>query len=143
MLKLKKFVPVSNNDKNCITLNVSYALSIGYFFCERTDKMPNEFKFHAGELIIFPNGEIDHHATKSLREEIDLKIFSERPQRIVFDFSRTSFMDSSGLGLILGRYRRAKEIGAVLEIVNPGEKIYRILEMAGIDKMISIKGVEK
>ncbi len=105
--------------------------------------MLGEFKNLNGDLIIFPNGEIDHHATKKLREDIDFKILSERPKKIVFDFSRTSFMDSSGLGLILGRYRRAKDIGAELEIVNPGSKIYRILEMAGIDKMISIKGVEK
>ena len=111
--------------------------------CERKDKMASEFKMLDGSLIIFPNGEIDHHATKALREEIDVKIQSERPKRIVFDFSRTAFMDSSGLGLILGRYQKAKGIGAEVEIVNPGSKIYRILEMAGIDKMISIKGVEK
>lgn len=92
-------------------------------------------------MIISPSGEIDHHATKGLREKIDNVICSEHPKKIVFDFSRTAFMDSSGLGLILGRYRKAKEMGVELEIVNPGSKIYRILEMAGIDKMINVKGV--
>ena len=99
--------------------------------------MSNEIKILDGCMIISPNGEIDHHATKGLREKID----SEHPKKIVFDFSRTAFMDSSGLGLILGRYRKAKEMGVELEIVNPGSKIYRILEMAGIDKMINVKGV--
>ena len=94
-------------------------------------------------LVIAPEGEIDHHETKTLRVDIDEKIVKSVPEKIVFDFSRTTFMDSSGLGLILGRYRKAKEVGVEFEIVNPGEKIMKILTMAGIDKFITVKGVEK
>ncbi len=105
--------------------------------------MPAEFSKKENVLIISPCGEIDHHETKKLRDEIDREIAKLSPEKIVFDFSRTSFMDSSGLGLILGRYRKALNAGIEVEIVNPGEKISRILIMAGIDKYISIKGVEK
>ena len=118
--------------------------SIGYIFVfERKNKMPTDFKIQDGALIVAPSGEIDHHETKRLREEIDREIERCVPVRVVFDFSRTSFMDSSGLGLILGRYRRATEKGIEVEIANPGEKITRILKMAGVDKLISIKGVVK
>lgn len=103
--------------------------------------MPQEFRMQDECLIIMPSGEIDHHATKTLRVDIDREIALQCPKKIIFDLSRTQFMDSSGIGLILGRYRKARESGIELEIVNPGDKIYRILEMAGIDKLISVKGV--
>ncbi len=105
--------------------------------------MATEYKMLGTSLVIAPETEIDHHATKTLRVEIDEQILKTTPEKIIFDFSRTSFMDSSGLGLVLGRYRKAKEAGVEVEIVNPGEKIYRILKMAGIDKFITVKGVEK
>ena len=105
--------------------------------------MPTEFKAKDTSLIIAIDGEIDHHELKTLRAEIDDEIEKRAPERIIFDFSRTSFMDSSGLGLVLGRYRKAKERGAEVEIVNPIGKIHKILSMAGIDKLIKITGVEK
>ena len=105
--------------------------------------MATEYKMLGGVLVIAPDAEIDHHETKTLRGEIDEEILRNTPEKIVFDFSRTTFMDSSGLGLVLGRYRKAKEAGVEVEIVNPGNKIYKILKMAGIDKFITVKGVEK
>ena len=94
-------------------------------------------------LVVAITGEIDHHESAGLRAAIDREIEKVSPEKVVFELSRTTFMDSSGLGLILGRYRRACAAGVTVEVVNPGEKIYRILTMAGIDKLISIKGVEK
>jgi stage II sporulation protein AA (anti-sigma F factor antagonist) len=105
--------------------------------------MAAEYVMKDKMLVVAITGEIDHHETKSLRVEIDAKIEQCAPETVVFDLSRTSFMDSSGLGLILGRYRRASAAGVKIEVVNPGEKIYRILTMAGIDKLITVKGVEK
>ncbi len=105
--------------------------------------MAVEYKMLNTTLVISVDGEIDHHETKTLRVDIDEKIVKSVPEKIVFDFSRTTFMDSSGLGLILGRYRKAKEVGVGVEIVNPGEKIMKIITMAGLDKFITVKGVEK
>ena len=104
--------------------------------------MSAEFKKRDTSLIIAVIGEIDHHETKELRVEIDREIDHSLPDKIIFDFSRTAFMDSSGLGLILGRYRKACERGVEVEIVNPSDKILKILKMAGIDKFITVKGVE-
>ena len=105
--------------------------------------MSVEFKKQDDVLIIAITGEIDHHETKTLREKIDNEMQSGDFGKMIFDFSRTTFMDSSGLGLILARYRKAKELGIELEIANPGEKNARILYMAGIDKLITITGVKK
>lgn len=104
--------------------------------------MSAEFKKKDNSLIVAVIGEIDHHETKELRVVIDREIDHVLPDKIIFDFSRTAFMDSSGLGLILGRYRKAHAQGVELEIVNPSDKILKILKMAGIDKFITVKGVE-
>lgn len=105
--------------------------------------MSASYKTLDKSLVIAIDGEIDHHATKTLRVEIDDMILKSMPEKIIFDFSRTTFMDSSGLGLILGRYRKAQAAGVTLEVVNPGVKIFKILQMASLDKLIEIKGVEK
>ena len=104
--------------------------------------MSAEFKKSDNSLIVAVIGEIDHHETKELRGVIDGEIDHSLPNKVIFDFSRTAFMDSSGLGLILGRYRKARERGVEIEIVNPSDKIFKILKMAGIDKFITVKGVE-
>lgn len=105
--------------------------------------MAVEFNEIGDMLVVAPIGEIDHHETKNLREEIDEMLLDKLPKKMVFDFSRTTFMDSSGLGLILGRYNKTLALGTEFEIANPGEKIMKIITMAGVDKIIKIKGVEK
>ena len=105
--------------------------------------MAVEFNVIGDMLVVAPVGEIDHHETKNIRCEIDELLLEKLPHKMVFDFSRTTFMDSSGLGLILGRYNKAMEMGIEFEIANPGEKIMKIITMAGVDKLIRIKGVEK
>jgi len=85
-------------------------------------------------------GDIDHHNARQLREKIDAQIFSKKPRRVVLDFSSVSFMDSSGLGLIMGRYTNAAEIGASLIVYRPSPRVKKILELAGIERIIEIKG---
>lgn len=105
--------------------------------------MAVEFNMIGDMLVVAPIGEIDHHETKNARDDIDEMMLEMHPKTMVFDFSRTTFMDSSGLGLILGRYNKTVAMGIKLEIANPGEKIMKMLTMAGVDKIIKIKGVEK
>lgn len=88
-------------------------------------------------------GDIDHHSAKRVRERIDEAILSERPRFVVLDLSNVDFMDSSGLGLVLGRYTKALDIGAKLIIYKPTRRIKRILEMAGIERIIEIKGDDR
>ena len=89
-------------------------------------------------LHISISGDIDHHGAKYIRDEIDKAIFYFRPKLSVLDLSEVSFMDSSGLGLILGRYTRMKEIGGELRILDPSKETEKIIRLAGLEKYIPI-----
>ena len=85
-------------------------------------------------------GDIDHHSAKGVRERIDESIMTSKPRFVILDLSSVEFMDSSGLGLILGRYNSAANVDARLIIYKPAKRVKRILEMAGIERIIEIKG---
>ncbi len=94
---------------------------------------------HLGDqLLIEIEGDIDHHSAKYIREEIDREIFASRCRVAVMELSKVDFMDSSGLGLILGRYTRMREIGGVLKLSNPSPQTIKILALAGADKLIPV-----
>lgn len=84
-------------------------------------------------------GEIDHHSAKKLREAIDAELFYHRPRTLYLVLSEVSFMDSSGLGLILGRYTRMKELGGRMILVRPTRQIEKILALAAMDKTLPIE----
>lgn len=84
------------------------------------------------------SGEIDHHSAKTMREKIDAELFYLRPDKLIVDMSRVTFMDSSGLGLIMGRMKSAEEIGCGFALKNPGERIKRLLDLAGADRIFDI-----
>lgn len=83
--------------------------------------------------------EIDHHIVEKIRRKVDDEITRHMPRKTVFDFDRVSFMDSAGIGMIIGRYKMMKLIGGETEIVNISPNVKRILEMSGINKIISMK----
>ena len=83
-------------------------------------------------------GEIDHHRAVSVRSQIDEALFKKMPKKLVIDIGRVDFMDSSGLGLIMGRLAKAKEIGATLILKNPSARVVRMIKMAGLDRVIQI-----
>ncbi len=91
-------------------------------------------------LTVVLKGEIDHHKAKDHHRLIDNMIISERPDILLFDLSNVSFMDSSGLGLILGRYRFTKELGIVFKILSPAPNVMKILKLAGCERIIEIVG---
>lgn len=90
------------------------------------------------KLIVSLDGEIDHHSAAEIREGLDKMIAVNRPKIMVLELSGIDFMDSSGLGLVLGRYRRLNEMGSQMVIKNPGARTEKILAMAGVDKLIKI-----
>ena len=90
-------------------------------------------------LLVTIDGDIDHHSAKYIREAIDREIFLHRPTVTVMELSRVDFMDSSGLGLILGRYTRMKDIQGILKLSHPTPQIIKILTLAGVDKLIPIR----
>ena len=103
-------------------------------------EQPTKITFGNYTLNVKIRGDIDHHSAKGVREMIDEALMSNKPRFVVLDLSSVDFMDSSGLGLILGRYTCASNIGARLILYKPTRRIKRILEMAGIERIIEIKG---
>ena len=85
-------------------------------------------------------GEIDHHSAAPLREELDRLILKERPRRLVLDLSLIEFMDSAGLGLLMGRLRLMRETGGVLALARPNERMLKILRLAGMERFMEIDG---
>lgn len=89
------------------------------------------------------SGEIDHHSARVLREEIDRKLDELRPQKLILDMSGIGFMDSSGLGLILGRHTKMKAFGGNLTLLDPSKGVERVLRLATADKIIPIERTEE
>lgn len=88
-------------------------------------------------LIISLNAELDHHLADEMREVIDEVIDKRGVKRIIFDFSRIDFMDSAGIGLIMGRYKKIRDIGSI-SVAGANESIKRILLISGLHKIVRI-----
>lgn len=102
-----------------------------------------KYEYGNDTLKITLSGEIDHHSAKAVREEIDREIYKRCAQSVVLDLSNVGFMDSSGLGLVLGRYTHTKEAGGALTVLDPCPNAERVLRMAGVEKIIPIVFTEK
>ena len=97
-----------------------------------------ESKFYDKDklLILKITDEIDDHNVQNIRRKADYEIERYMPKKIIFDFDCVTFMDSAGLGLIIGRYKFANMIGAKLELSNLTQSVRRIFDMSGILKLI-------
>ncbi len=84
-------------------------------------------------------GELDHHTAKEMREKIDASLELNMPTLLILDFSQVSFMDSSGIGLVMGRYRNLIKSGAQLHITGAPPQIYKMLKLAGIEKLAKLE----
>ena len=98
-----------------------------------------DFEFNDNELLIFLEGEIDHYSSVFVRGEIDKKIAQTHPRSAVLVLSGIDFMDSSGIGLVMGRYARMQNIGGTLSVRDPSERVERILRLAGIERIVKIE----
>ena len=94
-------------------------------------------------LVVHIGGEIDHHSAVQVRTEIDALVYEERPKLLVLDLSAIEFMDSSGLGLIMGRYALMQRLGGEIRLRNPHERIVKIFELAGLSRMVQIEEEKK
>ena len=89
-------------------------------------------------LLVEITEEIDHHIADKIRRKVDNEITRYMPRKTIFDFSRVTFMDSAGIGMIIGRYKMMKLIGGSLEIQNVNDSARKILEMSGVTRIIPI-----
>lgn len=85
-------------------------------------------------------GELDHHTAKAMREAIDDAVDLNMPTLLILDFKDITFMDSSGIGLVMGRYRNLIKSGAELHITGAPPQIYRMFKLAGIEKLAKLEG---
>lgn len=90
-------------------------------------------------LLVRIVGDIDHHSVKHIREAIDAEIFKTRPKKVTIDFTNVSFMDSSGLGLIMGRHSLCQDMGSVLTVRNPSQRTLKIMSLVALERIVTIE----
>lgn len=98
-----------------------------------------ETDYNDNILVAKLYGEIDHHRAHAIRNKIDSQTESLRPKELHLDFKGVSFMDSSGIGLIMGRYRHVTLIGGKLKVVNVPQGLQKIINLSGIDSLGVLK----
>jgi stage II sporulation protein AA (anti-sigma F factor antagonist) len=101
--------------------------------------VPVEIDIDENCVTAYISGEIDHHNAAGLRSKIDEAVEISYPEVLVLDFGGVTFMDSSGIGLVMGRYKLMKNLSGKVFIENAPRQIKKVLRMAGIEKMLSEK----
>ena len=104
-----------------------------------------ETKFYEKDkLLVFKiSEEIDDFSVQKIRRKADYEIERYMPKRVVFDFDSVTFMDSAGIGLIIGRYKFVNMLGGKLELTNLTQSVKRIFEMSGILKIIPVVDINE
>lgn len=98
--------------------------------------MDNDIKVKGSVLIIKLAGEIDHHSSGDLRDKIDKAYERFACKQIIFDFTQVTFMDSSGIGMVIGRYKNAEKQGGAVYITGMNDEIKRIYNISGLSKIV-------
>lgn len=97
-----------------------------------------EFAIINNYLCIRMPREVDHHGAAGIRESADRLILDDQVKNIVFDFENTTFMDSSGIGIIIGRYRKISCFGGKVYAINTNNRIRKLLKTSGMSAIIEI-----
>lgn len=101
--------------------------------------MDYKYKKEYGCLILKMPRELDHHAAEFLKEEADGLILKYPVRSLVFDFTDTMFMDSSGIGVIIGRCKNVRFSGGYVKAVHLNEQIQRIFQLSGLRKIMEVE----
>ncbi len=100
--------------------------------------------YEKDKLLIFKiSEEIDDYTVRKIRRRADYEIERYMPKRVIFDFDSVTFMDSAGIGLIIGRYKFVNMLGGKLELTNLTQNVKKIFEMSGILKIIPIVEIQE
>ena len=94
------------------------------------------YELYQNCLVIYMTDDLDHHTVKQLREYSDRLIEAGNMKHIIFDFTNVGFMDSSGIGLIMGRYKKVMFLGGRAAVTNVGEVVNRIFTLSGLYQII-------
>ena len=101
--------------------------------------MESKFLKEDRQLIFKMDEEIDECEVQKIRRKLDNEIERYMPKEVIFDFSNVSFMDSAGIGLVIGRYKLIDMIGGELKVANVSSQIQKIFEMSGLLRLIPIE----
>ncbi|MDE5754619.1 MAG: anti-sigma factor antagonist [Oscillospiraceae bacterium] len=101
--------------------------------------MQIDYDMQKSELLVRLSGEIDHHNTMQMRSEIDTALCTHTPHTLVLDFRDVTFMDSSGIGLIMGRYKILQPLGGEIILRQPSAHIARVLRLAGMERLAELQ----
>ena len=96
------------------------------------------FAYDDGAVWVKLKCEIDHHASRQLREKIDREIFTHRPSLVYLDFSEVRFMDSSGIGLIIGRSQVCDAQGSSVRLIGLSSSLQKLVRLSGIEKIKNV-----
>lgn len=105
--------------------------------------MESTYEKQDKRLIFKINEDIDEYSAQKIRRKLDNEIERYMPREVIFDFDKVSFMDSAGIGLLIGRYKLANLIGSKVEVANISTPIRKIFEMSGLLKIIPEVAIEK
>jgi len=95
-----------------------------------------EYEIYNNMLVVHLKTDLDHHSALAVRETADRLLEKSRVKNILFDFGGIDFMDSSGIGVIMGRYRRVIFLGGRVGVTGVGPNIARILMYSGLNRII-------
>lgn len=98
-----------------------------------------EFQIIDNCLMVKMPSEIDHHRAGFISEKADEYLLSDKVQHVVFDFENTHFMDSSGIGIIMGRYRKISYLGGKVYAIHTDDYIKRMLMLSGVNKLVDVR----
>ncbi len=110
--------------------------SEGILSRERMDDML-EYEYGTGQLMVRLSGELDDHAVNALRPAMDQLIDTHRPRQLILDVQDLTFMDSSGVGMIFGRYKRMRRIGGSVAVKGVDARMDRIFQISGVYHVIA------
>lgn len=91
------------------------------------------------QITVYLVGDIDHHTARLIREQIDADVERIVPKVLRLDFKDVSFMDSSGIGLVMGRYKLIKAMDGEILISNCPTHIKRVMKLAGLEKLVEFE----
>lgn len=114
-----------------------HLVAANYFLLE-AKILQVKFSSRGSTLIVGIIGELDHHSAEYVREKVDSEMMKATTKNIIFDFSKVSFMDSSGIGVIMGRYKNIQKLQGKAVIICVSDQIRRIFDMSGLLKIMPV-----
>lgn len=108
------------------------------FICETLIFMYLKFEKIEDKLLVNLMGELDHHSAEEVRVKIDDRIDRDNIRKVILDFSGVTFMDSSGIGVVIGRYKKMQNRNGKLCVIEINKTVNKVFEISGMYKIIDV-----